>query len=122
MAIDWVRSAVREAVGFDPYPGTLNLRLSDADTLHQWREIRKNEALTLHAPSPEHCGGRVVPVVVTPDIPAAVIVPDVTRYGDDVLEIVAAVHLRSHLGLRDDDVLTLHFTGGSPPSSRSLTG
>ena len=42
-----------------------------------------------------------------PDLAAAVIVPDVTRHADDTLEIVAAVHVRSRLSLRDGDAVTL---------------
>ena len=112
VSLEWVRDAVRRAVGFDPYPGTLNLRLSDSDMLARWREARTRVALRLAPPSPEQCGGRLVPVLVTPDVPACVIVPDITRYGDDVLELVASVHLRSRLRLRDDDLLTLKVEAG----------
>ena|SRR2546425_4590502 len=107
MRLEWVRAAVRAAVGFDPYPGTLNLRLGEADTLRRWREARASAAVLLAPPPTEPCGGRLVPVLVAPDVTAAVVVPDITRYGDDVLELVAPVHLRSRLGLRDGDVLTI---------------
>lgn len=106
MSLDWVRRAVRDTVGFDPYPGTLNVRLVDGATVARWRELAGRAALALRPPSPETCGGQLVPVVVG-DVPAAVVVPDVTRYGDDVLEVLAAVRLRDHLGLRDGDLVTL---------------
>jgi riboflavin kinase, archaea type len=106
--LDWVRSAIRRSLGFDPYPGTLNVRLVDSDVLLRWRQTSKQGALLLLTPPPpEPCGGRLVPITVARDIPAAVIVPDVTRYGDDVLEVIAAVYLRSCLGLQDGDLLTL---------------
>lgn len=107
MSLPWVRDAVRKAIGVDPYPGTLNVRLSDTDMLQQWHEIRTIRALPLVPPPTERCGGQLVPITVAPDVRAGVIIPDVTRYGDDVLEIVAAVHLRSRLGLRDDTTLTI---------------
>jgi riboflavin kinase len=107
MSLGWVRDGVREALGFDPYPGTLNLRLRDADALGRWREVCARDGRALVPPPSERCGGRLVPMVVAPDIPAAVIVPDVTRYGDDVLEVIAAVHLRSRLGLHDNDPVLL---------------
>lgn len=112
MRLEWVRDAVRRAGGFDPYPGTLNLRLSDADMLLRWREVRNGPALRLAPPSPDQCGGHLIPVVVTPEIPAGIIVPDITRYGDDVLEVVASVHLRSRLRLKDHDLLTLKVDAG----------
>jgi riboflavin kinase, archaea type len=107
MRLEWVRRALLQAVGFAPYPGTLNVRLRDAEILARWREIRKRDARLLPSPSPDHCGGRLVPIVVAPDVPAAVVIPDVTRYGDDVLEVVAAVHLRTRLGLQDGERVIL---------------
>jgi len=95
---------------FDPYPGTLNLRLSDAEMLRRWREVRARGALRW-IPPPEQCGGRLVPLVVAVHIPASVIVPDVTRYAGDVLEVIVAVHLRSRPGLRDGDLLAVTVHG-----------
>ena len=109
--LEWVRRAIRRMIGFDPYPGTLNLRLVDADMLFAWRRIREGPALLLTPPPPERCGARLFPVVVAPDILAAVVVPDVTRHGDDVLELLAGVHVRSALGLEDDDHVRLTFPG-----------
>lgn len=118
MRLDWVRRAVERAVGFDPYPGTLNVRLVDGDTIERWRRIRRDHALVLMPPPGETCGARLVPVVVSTDVPAAVIVPNVTRYGAHVLEIVAAVHLRTRLWLRDHDVVSLTWT--EPRASEPL--
>ena len=113
MGLPWVRDAVRQFVGFTPYPGTLNIRL-DGDAVGQWRRIAEGRAVVLAPPPPETCGARLFPSVVGPDIEAAIIVPDVTRYGDDLLELVAAIHLRSRLGLRDDDMVTLQLRPTRP--------
>lgn len=107
MALPWVVDGVRGALGFDPYPGTLNVRLLDVETLLRWGEIKKRATLRLAPSAPEQCGGLLVPLVVAPDVPAAVIVPDITRYEGDILEVIAAVNLRSHLRLRDGSVLAL---------------
>lgn len=112
MALPWVRDAVRRLVGFDPYPGTLNVRLVDPAMVAAWRRIREGPALRLAPPPPETCGARLFRVVVMPDVAAAVVVPDVTRYGDDVLELVAPVHVRRRLGLQDGDLVRL----GRPPT------
>ena len=110
MSLAWVRDAIRGSLGFYPYPGTLNVRLADPEVLERWRGVSKQRALILAPPAPETCGGRLVPITLPRDITAAVIVPDVTRYGDDVLEVIAPVHLRSRLGLEDGDVLELTMT------------
>jgi riboflavin kinase len=123
MSLDWVRDGIARIVGFEPYPGTLNVRLVDGEMLERWRRIRRQPGLALSPPAPDQCGARLFPVVVSGDVPAAVIVPDLTRYGAHVLEIVAPVHLRTRLWLRNHDLLTLTYdeplTGSRSESLRS---
>ena len=106
MSLPWVRDGVSRLVGFTPYPGTLNVRL-DADMVGVWRRIKEGGAVVLAPTPPEPCGARLFPLVVSPDVEAAVIVPDVTGYDEGLIELIAAVHLRSRLGLRDDDRVTV---------------
>ena len=109
MGLPWVRDVIRRMTGFDPYPGTFNVRLVDPNMVAVWRRIRQGPGLRVAPPAPEQCGARLIAVVVAPDVAAAVIVPDVTRHGDEMLELVAGVHVRSLLGLRDDDPVTLQI-------------
>lgn len=106
MSVPWVQDAVRRLIGFTPYPGTLNVRL-DPETAGVWQRIQDDYAVSLALPPGETCGARLVPVVVDPDVEAAVIVPDVTLHGKNLLELVAPIHIRSRLGLRDEDSVTL---------------
>jgi len=108
MSLPWVRDAVHRLVGFAPYPGTLNVRL-DSRTVSVWRRLKDGPAVVLAPPPPETCGARLFPALIGADVEAAVIVPDVTGYGDDLLELVAAVHLRSVLRLRDEDRMSLQI-------------
>lgn len=120
VALEWFRAAVRRAAGFDPYPGTLNVRLVDGDAVERWRRFRDGAGLVVAPPAPGGCGGRLIPVRLDPDVGAAVVVPDVTRYGDDTLEIVAAAHLRTRLGLRDGDLVVLRYDDDA--TSRAARG
>jgi riboflavin kinase len=117
MGVPWVRDGIRRLTGFDPYPGTFNVRLSDLDTVETWRRIRQGPGLRLEPPAPDQCGARLFLAVVEPDIAAAVIAPDVTGHGDDVIELVAAVHVRRALALRDDDPVTLRMSEGPGTTS-----
>jgi riboflavin kinase len=117
MSLPWVRDAVQGLIGFAPYPGTLNLRL-DSDTVRVWRQIQDGPAVVLAPPPTEACGARLFPALIGADVEAAVIVPDVTGYRDDTLELVAAVHLRSVLRLRDEDRVSLQIRcPGTPKTS-----
>lgn len=117
MALPWVRDGVRRLTGLDPHPGTFNVQLAGADAVAAWRRILQAPGLRLEPPTAEQCGARLFPVVVEPDVAAAVIVPDVGGHGDDVIELVASVHVRSRLGLRDGDRVTLRI----PPEGLSST-
>lgn len=109
MAIPWVRDGVRGLVGFDPYPGTLNVRLVDPAAIAAWRIVQDGPALRLTPPPPEVCGARLFRVTVAPDVEAAIVVPDVMGHGEETLELIAPVHVRSHLGLREADRVTMRL-------------
>jgi len=107
VALPWFREAVRRAVGFDPYPGTLNVRVVDDAGLACWRRLRGARGMRIDGPDVASCGGTLVPVMIEDVLPAAVIVPDVTRHADDLLEVIAEVHLKSRLGRGDGDTIAI---------------
>src|SRR2546427_4992182 len=104
MSLAWVRSAVHRSLGFEPYPGTLNVRLADPDMRSRWREVSKQRALLLTPPPPETCGGRLVSITLPRGGAAAVIVPAVTRHDDDVLGGISAGPFRRGPRTRDSGV------------------
>ncbi|MDA2935464.1 HAD-IA family hydrolase, partial [Acidobacteria bacterium AH-259-D05] len=59
----WVRQQMASAFGFEPYPGTLNLRLEGREALSVWSELRKEPGKLLE-PEPGYCAGRCYPVSV----------------------------------------------------------
>lgn len=120
MTLPWVRDAVHRLVGFTPYPGTLNVRL-DADMAAAWARIEDGPALALPLPPGQTCGARLFPVILAPDVEAAVIVPEVTSHGKNLLELIAPIPVRSRLGLADDDRVTIliHARETNGPQSAS---
>lgn len=106
---DWARAAFLDLVGIDPWPGTLNLQLSEPVHLASWTEIRRAPGRILKAPNPEWCDGRVYPARLAERIDAAVVVPDVGSYPEDQVEIIAAVHLRRELAAEDGDALSIEI-------------
>ncbi|MDH3241897.1 MAG: CTP-dependent riboflavin kinase [Alphaproteobacteria bacterium] len=106
---DWARAAFQDLVGIDPWPGTLNLQLTETADLEAWAEIRLAPGRLLRAPDPEWCDGRVYPARLEERINAAVVVPDVASYPDDQVEIIAAVQLRRELTATDGDELVIEI-------------
>ena len=102
----WVRKQFKEAFGFEPYPGTLNLQLEGREDLATWAEVRQEPGALLQ-PEPGYCAGRCYALSVEGQISAAAVVPMVPSYPEDTVEILSPVALRERLGLRDGSAVTV---------------
>jgi riboflavin kinase len=115
MSLDWVQGALRERLGFAPYPATLNLRLQSPEELRVWQEIRKEETGIDVPPSgAAFCRASLYPVSVaspllSDKVAGAILLPHVEGYPADKVEIVAAMRIKERLKVRDGDFLTLEM-------------
>jgi riboflavin kinase len=100
----WVRSQIEEKLGFTPYAGTLNLRLS-AESEQQRRELEKSAFLRVCA-AKGCCGGLLFKASIG-SLECAVVIPEVEGYPTDVLEVISWANLREKLQLRDGDEVTV---------------
>jgi riboflavin kinase len=116
MSLDWVKSALRERLGFSAYPATLNLRLSSEEDKRVWRDIQKTtEAIEIVPPNASFCAARLYRVAIeraSARLEAAVLVPEVKGYPQDKLEIVAPVQIKNVLGVQDGESLAVVFGAG----------
>jgi riboflavin kinase, archaea type len=117
MALDWVQEALREGLGFAPYPATLNVRPSKPQDARLWQEIKREIAAVPMAPLESgFCSARLYFVGVQrlngggdETIKGAVLLPAVVDYPRDKIEIVAPVRLKDALSVEDGDCLVLEF-------------
>src|SRR3989337_3949099 len=81
MALDWVQKALREGLGFSPYPATLNLRLESDKAMAVWQE-GKNEmrGIDIIPPDPSFCKARCFLVEIEGKPKDAVLLPEVECY------------------------------------------
>lgn len=117
-ALPWARRQFIEFVGVDPYPGTLNLRIeTDADQA-QWLLLRSGPGALIVPPAGEGCQARCLPARIGGRLPGAVVVPEVSDYPPDQVEVVAAVPLRATFGLRPGD--EVEITGPDDTGIRAV--
>ena len=116
MALDWVQEALRESLGFAPYPATLNLQPSTPQDARLWEQIQRDVATVPLAPVPTgFCSAGLYFVSLRrladgeETVRGAVLLPAVVDYPKDKIEIIAPVRLKSALGVKDGDQLTLEF-------------
>ena len=104
LGLEWVRRQLRQKVGLDPFPGTLNLKIP----AEVWSDLfaRRDAFLKIDDPSSAGCPGFLKRVVLQAHgqlcSSAYLILPELTMY-QDVLEIIAAENLREKLKLKDGD-------------------
>ncbi len=105
----WVQEQCAEKLHFSPYAGTLNIRV-DEGSLFFLEKLQKKGAIELLSPTPNFCNARVLPARLK-DLPVAVIVPDekVSVHDRNIIELIASVHLKGTLSLRDGDRVVLVF-------------
>ena len=117
MSLDWVQIALKQSLGFAPFPATLNVRPKAAEDEETWRRLQGQSAgLPLASEEGGFCNARLYPVEILGvvgenrvKIAGAILVPEVKDYPSDKIEIVAPVRLKDHLGVRDGDAITLEF-------------
>jgi riboflavin kinase len=94
----WVKRQIREKLGFTPYAGTLNIRLTDENSKRK-KLLEKAEKFEIK-PEEGFCTGYLVKAKIC-GLCCGVIVPQVPSYPVNVLEVVAAWNLRERLKLVD---------------------
>ena len=106
--LDWVKKQFVEKIGFEPFPGTLNVLLKDA-TNRDILEVNKERTVAIEPPDKSYCKGIALRTTISSAVIGAIIVPEVPGYNLDLLEIVAPMNLRGRLHLKDGDTITLEF-------------
>jgi CTP-dependent riboflavin kinase len=116
MALEWVQKALRESLGFAPYPATLNLRPSKPQDAWLWQEIQREIAAVPLAPVQSgFCSAGLYFVSLQrlaggdETVRGAVLLPAVVGYPKDKIEIVAQVRIKDALSVKDGERLILEF-------------
>jgi riboflavin kinase len=91
-------------LGFDPYPGTLNLKLTSEYDIKSMSELEVYPAVELYGFKNEtrtYGPVKCYPAIANNKVKGAVIYALRSHYDSSVLEIISPIHLRSRLKLKD---------------------
>ncbi|HJH28203.1 MAG TPA: DUF120 domain-containing protein [Methanosarcinaceae archaeon] len=108
IGLDGYKHQFEKILDFTPFPGTLNVQLTDLSNSLRNRIDMIHAAKVTGFTDGERTfgGGKCYPVKIE-EIDGAVIVPDRSHYPDDLLEIIAPVNLRNTLRLKDGDQIKI---------------
>jgi riboflavin kinase len=94
-------------LGFIPYPGTLNVIVSE-EYLDRINEI-KNSCDNLIKPDEGFGAVKYIKAVLNDEVNGAIVFPAKTTHEENYLEFIAENKLRDDLGLSDGDIVSLEF-------------
>lgn len=105
------RSQIVERLGFEPFPGTLNLMIREED--HELRrQVEKGPSVRLdgfrdgeRAFGAANCYG----LLLNDEVEGAMIVADRTSHDMSIMEVIAPVYLRRRFSLADGDTVKVAF-------------
>lgn len=111
------RKQFQQKLGFDPYPGTLNLKLTSDYDIKTRTELETYPAIEVEGFRNEDRTFGLVkcyPVMIDNKVKGALLSAMRTHYDVSVLEIIAPVCLRKHLCLKDGNKVKIEtITPGS---------
>ena len=107
--LPWVREQFITKLGIDPYPGTLNLGIIDAEDLEKLKEIKKRKGIEIIPAEPGFCSAKCFHVLVCGKIKGAVIIPLVPDYPESKLEIISSEKIMDVLSLKVGDLVPVEI-------------
>jgi riboflavin kinase len=98
LELPWVKRQIKQKLGFTPYPGTLNVRLSE-EGVKRKKLLEKVHSIKV-CPADGYRSGKLIKAFIG-TLECAIVIPEVAGYPKEVLEIIAPVNLRETLQLQD---------------------
>ena len=97
----------KKNLGFIPYPGTLNVIVSE-EYLNEISEI-KNCCENLIKPDEGFGAVKYIEAILNDEVKGAIVFPAKTTHEENYLEFIAEARLRDKLSLNDGDIVSLEF-------------
>ncbi|MHA1907052.1 MAG: DUF120 domain-containing protein [Candidatus Thorarchaeota archaeon] len=108
--VDVYRSRFKKALGFDPYAGTLNVRIITEESRKAINRMKHTPPLMVSGFTKEgRTFGDVIcyRVKVNGKIEATVVIAQRTHHSEDILEVIAPINIRKALKIKTDDEVVL---------------
>ena len=98
-----MKKQIIKAFGFAPYPGTLNIKLG-TDKIAYTNLLKRIKGINI-IPIKGFSSGMCFKAYLQDNLECIIVVPEITGYPDDIIEIIASTKLRENLQLKDGDTV-----------------
>jgi len=113
MSLRGYRRQFVKHLGFDPYPGTLNIRLETEAERRVKRDLIRYPGVKIDGfEDSQRTYGWVkcYPARINCEIDGAIVLLERTHYDESVMEVVAPINIRAKLNLKDGDKITVEVS------------
>lgn len=109
MGLEWVKRQIRDKIGFEPYVGTLNLKMDEEHLSKYYSYLQSRKGILIEPVDGSYYAGKCHRIRINNRVDGAIVVPLVPNYPRDQIEIIAPVNLREALGLVDGSEITIEL-------------
>ncbi len=107
LSLEGYRSQIRSRLGFDPYPGTLNVLLDPESVERKFLVLTRQPIILRGFKEGDRTYGDVLayPARIGDVWPTALVIPLRTHHPPSIIELISPFNLRERLSLKDGDVV-----------------
>ena len=109
VGLEWVKRQIRDKIGFEPYVGTLNLKVDEENLSKYHSYLQSRRGIPIEPVDDSYYAGKCHRVRINERVDGAIVVPLVPNYPHDQMEIIAPVNLREVLGLKEGSEITIEL-------------
>ncbi len=108
LSMEHYKYEIKKQLGFIPYPGTLNIKIDP----FQYDKLKEKNKVRIEGFIQEgkKFGGASCYLARIGGILGAVIIPDITKHGNDMIEFISDIKLREKLNLKDNDKVKIQLS------------
>ena len=112
MSMEHYKKEIKNRLGFDAYPGTLNLRIEEKMSFAKQNSFFQNPIkIDGFKADNKKFGGATCYKAKIKNINGAIIIPEINKYKNKgVIEFIANINLREKLKLKDGDIIKISLS------------
>ena len=107
MSMEHYKKEIKEKLGFDAYPGTLNIK-TNKEQIESLKKINPIRIDGYEKGNKTFYGANCYKAKIN-NINGAIIIPDMNKHKEDITEFIAPVNLKSKLKIKDGDRIKIEL-------------
>ena len=107
MSMEHYKKEIKNKLGFDAYPGTLNIRINK----NQSNTLKENNPIKINGfeNKGKKFGGVKCFKAKIKNADGAIIIPDLNKHKKNIIEFISTFHIKSKLNLRNGDKIRVEL-------------